>query len=109
MSMEWNSLVGSALIILGAILLLIAGWGVISLPDALSRQHAATKAGTLALALVCLGAMAWMADWAWTIRLTFILIFLLWTLPVASHLLARAAMAEQGTDLGTGRPAQDLH
>lgn len=107
MSMEWNVMAGSALIIVGALILLIAGWGVISLPDALSRQHAATKAGTLALALVCLGAMLWMADWGWTVRLLFILVFLLWTLPVASHLLARAAMAEQGTDLSTGRPPRD--
>jgi multicomponent Na+:H+ antiporter subunit G len=107
MTMEWTTVAGSALILIGALLLLIAAWGVICLPDALSRQHAATKAGTLALALVCLGAMLYVADSAWTPRLLFILVFLLWTLPVASHLLARAAMAEQGLDLTTGRPAQD--
>ena len=35
---------GLALCLLGAVLLLIAAWGVVRLPDALSRQHAATKA-----------------------------------------------------------------
>jgi multicomponent Na+:H+ antiporter subunit G len=82
----------------GGLLLLIAAWGVIMLPDALSRQHAATKAGTLALALACLGAAAAMpqAGWAW--RLALILGFLLATLPVASHLLARAAVQEAGLD-----------
>ncbi len=83
---------------LGAALLVIAAWGVISLPDALSRQHAATKAGTLALTLVLLG--AWLlvptAEWAW--RLALILGFLMATLPVASHLLARAAVVEAGLD-----------
>jgi len=83
---------------LGAALLVIAAWGVIRLPDALSRQHAATKAGTLALALVFIGAWLFVptAEWAW--RLALILGFLMATLPVASHLLARAAVAEAGLD-----------
>ena len=87
---------GSLLLIAGAGLLVIAAWGVIVLPDALSRQHAATKAGTLALALILLGALPLMptVDWAW--RLALILGFLLATLPVASHLLARAAVIEGG-------------
>ena len=87
---------GVALLVLGAVLLLIAAWGVVALPDALSRQHAATKAGTLAVALVCLGAAlaAGQAAWAW--RLLLIMGFLLATLPVASHLLARAALRESG-------------
>lgn len=92
------TLVAGLLLGFGAVLLVIAAWGVIILPDALSRQHAATKAGTLAIALVTLG--AWMlvptAEWAW--RLGLILGFLLVTLPVASHLLARAAVVEAGLD-----------
>jgi multicomponent Na+:H+ antiporter subunit G len=86
------------LIGLGAVLLVIAAWGVIALPDALSRQHAATKAGTLALAFVLLGAWLLMptVEWAW--RLALILGFLLATLPVASHLLARAAVVEAGME-----------
>lgn len=88
------SIVAVVLIAIGAALLVIAAWGVIVLPDALSRQHAATKAGTLALALVLIG--AWLlipiSEWAW--RLVLILGFLLATLPVASHLLARAAVVE---------------
>lgn len=88
----------AVLIAAGAVLLVIAAWGVITLPDALARQHAATKAGTLALALVCAGAAAAVlqADWAW--RLALIVGFLLATLPVASHLLARAAVREAGLE-----------
>lgn len=93
------SLLGALLLVLGGLLLVLAAWGVIVLPDALARQHAATKAGTLALALVCIGALLLMpdADWAW--RLALILGFLLATLPVASHLLARAAVREAGMDV----------
>lgn len=78
----------------GALLLVIAAWGVITLPDALARQHAATKAGTLALALVCIGALLRVPEGEWLWRLLLILGFLLATLPVASHLLARAAVRE---------------
>ncbi len=86
------------LLVAGALLLVVAAWGVITLPDALSRQHAATKAGTLALALVCLGALLLMPDGEWLWRLLLILGFLLATLPVASHLLARAAVREAGLE-----------
>ncbi len=87
---------GVTLVVLGAVLLLIAAWGVVALPDALSRQHAATKAVTLAVALVCLGASLTAAQMGWTWRLLLIMGFLLATLPVASHLLARAALRESG-------------
>jgi multicomponent Na+:H+ antiporter subunit G len=89
---------GGVLAAAGAVLLVVAAWGVIVLPDALARQHAATKAGTLALALVCGGAMLMARDPAWAWRLLLILVFLLATLPVASHLLARAAVREAGLD-----------
>ena len=54
---------------LALLILLIAALGVYRLPDALSRQHAATKAATLSLTLFALGTalLAW--DWAWTWRL----------------------------------------
>lgn len=78
----------------GAILLLIAAWGVVRLPDALSRQHAATKAGTLALAVFILGAGLLMPEPAWIGRLMLLTLLVLITLPVASHVLARAAVRE---------------
>ncbi len=89
-----NHLLGLGLCLLGAVLLLIAAWGVVRLPDALSRQHAATKAGTLALFTFILGAGLLMPDPAWIGRLALLLLVLLVTLPLASHALARAALRE---------------
>lgn len=83
------------LTLVGTAVLVVAAWGVVTLPDALSRQHAATKAGTLALALIAFGAFAAQPDAAFGVRLALILVFLVVTLPVASHLLARAAVREQ--------------
>lgn len=90
--------VAAALLVAGALLLVVAAWGVITLPDALARQHAATKAGTLALALTGLGAALATLEFAWAWRLALIVGFLLATLPVASHLLARAAVREAGLE-----------
>ena len=90
------NLLGVALCVVGSILLLIAAWGVVRLPDALSRQHAATKAGTLALAVFILGAGFLMPEPAWIGRLILLMLLLLITLPLASHALARAAVREMG-------------
>jgi multicomponent Na+:H+ antiporter subunit G len=95
-----------ALCLLGALVLLIAALGLLRLPDALSRQHAGTKAGTLGVTLVALGAGLWAGDWSWIWRLGLLVLVLFLTLPLASHALARAALREAGgvsADAGAGR------
>ena len=72
-------------------LLLVAAAGLFRLPDALARQHAATKSGTLALGLILAGTAIHAADGEWNWRIGAILVLLVVTLPVASHMLARAA------------------
>ena len=76
---------------LGVLVLIIAGVGLLRLPDALARQHAATKAGTLGLGLLILGAGLAAGRWDWTPRLLLLLALLMVSLPLASHALARAA------------------
>ncbi len=86
------------LAVLAVVVLLIAALGVYRLTDALSRQHAATKAATLGISLFCVGLMLYAAasDWGagWSLRLLALLAFLALTLPLASHALARAAVHE---------------
>jgi len=83
--------IGLLLIVLGAALLVIAALGLWTLPDALARQHAATKAGTLSLALLLLGAGLLAESEGWWWRIGVVIVLLVCTLPVASHMLARAA------------------
>lgn len=85
------SLAGQLLVLLGALMLVIAALGLWTLKDALARQHAATKGGTLALGLLLLGAGLLIDEPAWWWRIAIILVLLFCTLPVASHMLARAA------------------
>ncbi|MDX9719802.1 MAG: monovalent cation/H(+) antiporter subunit G [Myxococcota bacterium] len=86
------------LCLLGSALLLISSLGLFRLPDSLSRQHAATKSTTLALWLVLLGAAFSAGDFGWWLRVLLLIGLLLVTLPVASHMLARAAARESFHD-----------
>ena len=71
---------------------------MLRLPDALSRQHAATKAATLAVTMFACALIvaASVSDWGWgwTLRLLVMVVILLCALPLAPHALGRAGMAE---------------
>lgn len=77
--------------ILGAALLALAALGLLRLPDALSRQHAATKAATLALGVMLAGLALLQPAPEWWIRIGVLVAVLAATVPIASHALARAA------------------
>ena len=85
---------GWTLCAIGVLVILVAAAGLVRLPDALSRQHAATKAGTVAVMLFATGTALIIQDTAWTWRLLVIVILLMLTLPLASHALTRAAARE---------------
>lgn len=93
-----NSLFGGLVLGMALIVLLIAALGVYRLPDALSRQHAATKAATLAISTACVGVFLLHTDWSWSLRLGLVLVYLMLSLPLSAHMLARAAVTETETD-----------
>ncbi|MCB2055676.1 MAG: monovalent cation/H(+) antiporter subunit G [Geminicoccaceae bacterium] len=77
----------------GCILLLIGGFGLLRLPDAFARLHAAGMIDTLGLALILVGLMFQAGLTLVTVKLGLIAVFVLYTSPVVSHALARAALA----------------
>lgn len=87
------NLLASLSLLLGLAMLVVAAVGLFTLPDALSRQHAATKAGTLAVGFILLAVGLWNPSLDWWWRILAIMGLLMATLPIASHLLARAAVA----------------
>jgi multicomponent Na+:H+ antiporter subunit G len=86
------SIAGAILIALGALVLLLASAGLFVLRDALSRQHAATKAGSLGIACIVGGTALIGGDAGWIGRAVTIIAIVWLTMPIASHLLARAAL-----------------
>ncbi len=75
----------------GALFLLAAAVGVLRFTDPLQRMHASTKAGTVGAGFVLLGVLAEMRQWDVAFICTATIAFLLLTIPVAGHLLGRAA------------------
>ena len=90
-----TALLGWSVSGLAMLLLLVAAVGIVRLPDALARQHAATKAGTLAVSLLAVGLALVVGEGAWIWRLSGLVAILLMTLPLASHALARAGVVER--------------
>ena len=75
----------------GAWFALLAAVGLLRMPDVFTRMQASTKASTLGLGCLLLGAALQLGDFASFIRVISIGAFLLLTTPVAAHVIARAA------------------
>jgi multicomponent Na+:H+ antiporter subunit G len=70
---------------------LLAAVGVLRMPDVFTRMQASTKASTLGLACLLMGAALQLGDFASFIRAASIGAFILLTTPVAAHVIARAS------------------
>ena len=98
-------------LVAGALLCLLAGAGVLRLPDVFMRLHAATKAGVVGTGLVLVGVAASEGSRATWLKVSAAILFLLATTPVAGHLLGRAAYrsgAPLWSGTGTDRLAEVL-
>lgn len=83
--------VAAVLVLTGSVLALIAGIGLVRMPDLFSRMHAATKPATLGLVLVAMGAVLRVATPGDATELVLVVALQFLTAPVASHLVGRAA------------------
>ncbi|MDJ0339974.1 monovalent cation/H(+) antiporter subunit G [Streptomyces sp. H10-C2] len=92
--MSWGTLcdwAAEGCLLLGAALCFVAGIGLLRLPDTLTRMHAATKPQVLGLLLVLLGVALRLRSWVDLGTLVLIGTFQLMTVPVAAHMVGRAA------------------
>jgi multicomponent Na+:H+ antiporter subunit G len=74
----------------GALLILVAGIGIVRLPDVLTRMHASSKAGTLGAVCILLAVALRFGDFVITVKTVLIVLFLFLTAPVAAHMIGRA-------------------
>lgn len=79
------------IMVTGSIFCLIAALGLVRLPDALTRMHAATKAGTLGAGLLVLAEALFYHQLGTSLRAVTVTGLLLLTGPVAAHLIGRAS------------------
>ena len=83
--------IAALLIVAGAGFCLVAGVGVVRLGDVFARMHAATKAGTLGLALICIAVMVEAETWGEVIEPLVVFLFMIASAPVGAHLIGCAA------------------
>lgn len=86
-----SALLGSALMLIGAAFLLLAGAGVVRMPDLFMRMQAATKASTLGVGCIVLAVAMHFGDLGVTTRALATILFICLTAPVAAHVIARAS------------------
>ena len=105
-----------ALVVLGVLVMTVGVYGVVRLPDAYTRLHAAGKAVSLGLLpLLLASALAGNPDVV--LRVFLIAFFLLVTTPVSAHVIGRAAFlrreemstpeAVNESDRDLGNPSSD--
>lgn len=87
--MNTLELIGAIITLIGALFILFAAIGLLRMPDIYNRIQAGTKASTLGSILTLLG--VGIAHPGWLPKIILLIIFVLISNPVSSHVLARAA------------------
>ena len=85
---EW---VSGGLVVAGATLALLAGLGVVRMPDVFTRMQASTKASTLGLGCLLAALAIRHPDVSIVMRALSIGAFMMLTTAVSAHVIARAA------------------
>ncbi len=101
-------IVGGLLLVAGTAFLLLGGLGLVRMPDVFNRIQAGTKATTLGTLMSLAGAACLQPDWA--LKLLLIGLFILFTNPLSSQVIARAAHrsgSEKSPKTSVDRLAED--
>ncbi|MDE2762435.1 MAG: monovalent cation/H(+) antiporter subunit G [Gemmatimonadota bacterium] len=97
------------LLLSGAFFLVTGALGMVRLPDVFTRMHAAGMTDTMGAGLILVGLCLHSGVNLVTMRLLLVLAFLWFTAPIATHAVAKAALAA-GTEpytLGAGEGGAD--
>ena len=79
------------IVTLGALFVLLAALGIVRMPDLYLRIAVTTKAATLGVGMILIGAAIYFNEASITTRALAIVFFLLLTAPVGAHLIGKAS------------------
>lgn len=103
--METIPLIGAFITLTGSLFLFLGSLGLVRMPDLYNRIQAGTKASTLGTLLTLLG-LAFICP-GWSGKLVILILFVIITNPVSSHVISRAAH-HAGIPLAEGSVQDDL-
>jgi multicomponent Na+:H+ antiporter subunit G len=98
-------IIAIALIVAGVFFLTVSALGLLRLPDFYARTHAVGKSETLGSILTLSGLAVYNGLELSTVKILFILVFVLVANPTATHAIARAAL-RTGLQPWTGKKAE---
>jgi len=82
----------TALLVIAGIFGLVGSWGLVKLPELMTRLHAPTKATTVGVGAVLIASMAenWRTGGGFSFHELLITLFLFLTAPITAHFIAKA-------------------
>lgn len=87
-------MISGAMLIIGSFFLVVGAIGLIRMPDIFTRMHAVSVSETMGVGLMLGGLMIQGGFTFVTFKLVCLFLLIFFTSPVASHAIARAAMAD---------------
>ena len=84
-------LLGSIIALIGAIFIFLGALGILRMPDLYNRMQTGTKATTLGSILTLSGLAIGYANCGCGLKIIALIVFIVFTNPISSHALARAA------------------
>ena len=91
-------MIGAAITLLGAVLILLSAVGVVRFPDVLARMQSLTKASTLGVVLVAVGSVFVLPTANDITSAIAAAVLQLMTLPIGASLIARATYQARGIE-----------
>jgi multicomponent Na+:H+ antiporter subunit G len=85
---EW---IAAFFLVSGSLFMLVAAIGVVKLQDVYMRMHAITKAASLGAILMLVAVYLLHREWIVLIEALMVVLFVIFTAPIASHMIAKAA------------------
>jgi multicomponent Na+:H+ antiporter subunit G len=93
-------LIGGAVLIVGAVFILLAGVGVVRFDHVFARMHAAAKAPALGVLLIGVGTVLTIRTVQATVAVALVVVLQLIAGPVGTHMLGRAVYRRMQPPLG---------
>lgn len=87
-------MISGAMFLLGSFFLVVGAVGLIRMPDVFTRMHAVSVSETMGVGLILGGLMVQGGLTLVTFKLVCLFVLIFFTSPIASHAIARAAMAD---------------
>lgn len=93
-----SELVTVIFLLSGCCFMLIAGIGILNMPDVLCRAHAITKALTLGISLMLVALFGKFGTYSSGLKVTLAIMFQFITIPLAGHIFALYAYTKKRKD-----------